>query len=95
MNKKGVEISMNVIIVAALGLIVLLILTIMVVNKMGVFGGTSSSCDSLVAQGGAVCAAKCGSSDYNSKEYAIVDPTKSCEESSDGSKQYCCLKGTI
>jgi len=90
MNKKGTEISMNVIIVAALGLVVLLILTIMVVNKMGVFGGTSASCDSLVAQGGAVCAPKCGVDD--AKDYSIVDPSKNCEPLDDETKQYCCLK---
>jgi len=44
MNKKGAELSMNVIIVAAIALVVLVVLIVVFVNKMGVVVTQSDTC---------------------------------------------------
>jgi flagellar basal body-associated protein FliL len=59
MNKKGVELSMNVIIIAAIGLLVLVILAVLVINGAGkVPTTTQNSCN---VQGGACQATSCQS----------------------------------
>ena len=66
MNKKGVELSMNVIIIAAIGLLVLIILAVLVINSSGrLQGGISGSCS---AKGG-VCKASCAETDQR------IEPT--------------------
>lgn len=57
MKKKGVEMSMNVIIIAAIGLLILLILAFLVVNYIGKTNEGLKSCS--VAYGG-VCKTDCG-----------------------------------
>ena len=54
--KKGVELSMNVIIIAAIGLLVLVILAVLVINASGKIQGTQQSCNVL----GGICQASCG-----------------------------------
>jgi hypothetical protein len=49
MNKKGVELSMNLIIIAAIGLLVLVILAVLVINSGG---KAQTGLQSCVAQGG-------------------------------------------
>jgi len=49
MNKKGVELSMNLIIIAAIGLLVLVILAVLVINGGG---RTQAGLQSCVSQGG-------------------------------------------
>ena len=61
MNKKGVELSMNVIIIAAIGLLVLVILAVLVINSTSRVPGTMRACS---LQGG-LCKAGC---DYNVEE---------------------------
>ena len=56
MNKKGVELSMNVIIIAAIGLLILLILAFLVVNYVGKTNEGLKSCS--VSYGG-VCQSNC------------------------------------
>jgi hypothetical protein len=56
MRKKGVELSMNVIIIAAIGLLVLVILAVLVINSSGRLQvGLRDSCN---AKGG-VCKVTC------------------------------------
>lgn len=56
-NKKGVELSMNVIIIAAIGLLVLIILAVLVINSSGrLQRGISESC----ATKGGTCKVDCG-----------------------------------
>ena len=55
MNKKGVELSMNVIIIAAIGLLVLVILAVLVINSGGKFQGGTQTC---TAKGG-ICMDAC------------------------------------
>lgn len=55
MNKKGVELSMNVIIIAAIGLLVLVILAVLVINSTSKLPGTVAACN---VKGGA-CVASC------------------------------------
>ena len=83
MNKKGVEISMNVIIIAAIGLLVLVVLSVIFLGRAGVFGRESQSC---VVQGG-VCGEKCGEPGTPTADYGQRNPIPSCPEG-----QVCCLK---
>ena len=55
MRKKGVELSMNVIIVAAIGLLVLVILAVLVINSTSNVPKTMKACS---LQGG-LCKASC------------------------------------
>lgn len=52
MNKKGVEMSLNVIIIAAIGLLILVILAFLVVNYVG---KTNEGLQSCSTQYGGVC----------------------------------------
>lgn len=52
MNKKGVEMSLNVIIIAAIGLLILVILAVLVVNYVG---KTNEGLQSCSAQYGGIC----------------------------------------
>ena len=56
MKKKGVEMSMNVIIIAAIGLLILLILAFLVVNYVN---RTDKGLKSCTAQYGGTCQASC------------------------------------
>jgi hypothetical protein len=55
MNKKGAELSMNVIIVSIIALVVLVVLIIVFVNKMGVTVTQTDTCEN----NGGNCKAKC------------------------------------
>ncbi len=57
MKKKGVEMSMNVIIIAAIGLLILLILAFLVVNYIG---KTNEGLKSCSVQFGGMCKEDCG-----------------------------------
>ena len=60
MNKKGAELSMNVIIIAAIGLLVLVILAILVINSAG---KTNTGID-CISKGG-ICKTDCGTMGAN------------------------------
>ncbi len=55
-NKKGVEMSLNVIIIAAIGLLILLILAFLVVNYVG---KTQKGLDSCTAKYAGICSSSC------------------------------------
>lgn len=57
MRKKGVELSMNVIIIAAIGLLILLILAFLVVNNAAKVNEKLKSCS---IEFGGVCKTDCG-----------------------------------
>jgi len=61
MKKQGVELSMNVIIIAAIGLLVLVILAVLVINSGGRFQGGTQSCS---VKGG-VCSATCSNGELS------------------------------
>jgi len=87
MNKKGIEISMNVIIVAAIGLLVLVVLSVIFLGRMG---GVSENLSNCEVQGGK-CAVQCGSLDYGTENHQAKNPTISCPDDAAGDKQVCCL----
>ncbi|MFC1728425.1 hypothetical protein ACFLZ7_03105 [Nanoarchaeota archaeon] len=87
MNKKGVELSMNVIIIAAIALLVLVVLSVIFLGRIGTFGETASSCE---AQGGK-CAIACGDSDYKTQDFSTMNPTITCEDTSAGESRVCCI----
>ena len=73
MNKKGVELSMNVIIIAAIGLLVLIILAVLVINSSGrLQSGISGSCSTK----GGVCRTTC-----NTGEDSIQSDKPLCDNS--------------
>ena len=61
--KKGVELSMNVIIIAAIGLLVLVILAVLVINSSGKVQGTQNACNLK----GGICSQSCNG--------ATIDPS--------------------
>ncbi|HIH39235.1 TPA: hypothetical protein HA219_00715 [Candidatus Woesearchaeota archaeon] len=87
MNKKGVEISMNFIIVAAIGLLVLVIAAAVLFGKGAKPVAQISEC---ATQGG-LCAVKCNSADFGTEKYQSVNPTISCPNSASDEKQICCI----
>ncbi len=87
MDKKGVEISMNVLIVAAIGLLVLVVLSIIFLGRIGTFGQQSASCE---VQGGK-CAVACNNADYGTQNFQSRNPLLTCPDSATGDKQICCL----
>lgn len=85
MNKKGIELSVNVIIIAAISLIVLVLLAYLVLNAgQGVAKGTT--CEQL---GGS-----CVFSDESCGDYAKYDVTKTCAKAPEGEAQRtkCCIQ---
>lgn len=57
MNKKGVELSMNVIIIAAIGMLVLIILSVLVINALKNVNEAKKTCNLK----GGICAQSCES----------------------------------
>ena len=87
MNKKGVELSMNVIIIAAIALLVLVVLSVIFLGRIGAFGEKAASC---AAQGGK-CAVACGDADYGTADYPTMNPTIECADTFAGEPQVCCI----
>lgn len=87
MNKKGVEISMNVIIIAVLGLVVAVLILALVTGRLNIFSQGIGDC---TVQGGK-CAEACGDSDLGTENYPTPNPTVTCKLP-DGEKGVCCLK---
>ena len=79
MNRKAQGISMNVIIIAAIALLVLVILSVIFIGRMGGFGKATANCES---QGGRCLPPPC--SQYDLTPYT----TLSCGEDTDN---VCCL----
>lgn len=75
MNKKGAELSMNVIIIAAIGVLVLVILAVLVINAGAKAKTGTESCN---VKGG-VCKTDCGTAG------PLEGGTYNCAEG-----QYCC-----
>jgi hypothetical protein len=59
MNKKGVELSMNLIIIAAIGLLILVILAVLVIGSMNKQNEAMKSCNLK----GGICSVSCASPD--------------------------------
>ena len=77
--KKGVELSMNVIIIAAIGLLVLVILAVLVINSSTNFRAGTQSCNS---QGG-ICKSSCDTT----VDGGQISPASGCTSSD---KPTCC-----
>jgi len=80
MNKKAQGISMNVIIIAAIALLVLVILSVIFIGRMGSFGKATSNCES---QGGL-----CRQSPCSQFDGLTSHPSLSCGDDPD---IVCCL----
>ncbi len=88
MNKKAQGISINIVIVAAVALLVLVILSVIFMGRMGTFSATSKDC---VAQGGK-CFVKtdgCGSGTTpGDNAFTTEYSTWTCSDTA----QVCCIK---
>jgi hypothetical protein len=84
MKKKGVEMSMNVIIIAAIGLLILLILAFLVVNYVA---KTDKGLKSCSVQFGGVCKADCGTAGTATEE------ATNCDDNTDGNTNCCKVIG--
>lgn len=79
MSKKAQGISMNVIVIAAIALLVLVVLSVVFMGRMGVFNKGAAEC----RNNGGVCADECGKGDAAGfgtefKEAACSDGKKCC-----------------
>jgi hypothetical protein len=68
MNKKGMELSVNIIIIAAIAMIVLIIIVALLVGKMNLFGNSSSTCEN---NGGSCVEKSPGCGDYQKQQSGI------------------------
>jgi len=84
MEKKGVEMSLNVIIIAAIGLLILVILAFLVVNRVKPVSDTADSC---VVKYGGTCQASCTGS--NGQQLEQVTTATDCQKNTNG-KTACC-----
>ncbi len=91
MNKKAQGISINVIIIAAIALLVLVILSVIFMGRMGTFTGGVKDCE----LSGGKCLVSCPdpadatTSDYNKQFDVWV-----CKQAVDGTTtNVCCVKG--
>jgi hypothetical protein len=85
MDKKGQGISLNVIIIAAIALLVLVILSVIFMGRMGVFGEKSKDCQT---QGG-----KCAAVNSNCGEGDTADyPTPYSAWDCPNTGETCCIK---
>ena len=85
MNKKAQGISINVIIIAAIALLVLVVLSVIFMGRMGNFSGSTKEC---MLQGGACTAGNCG-------EDPVADyptPYGLWECTGEAKGQSCCIK---
>jgi len=76
MGKKGVELSMNVIIIAAIGLLVLVILAVLVINSSSKVPGATQSC---AVQGGICQTGICSNPDATVAAKDCVSPKTCCK----------------
>lgn len=76
MNKKAQGISLNVVVIAAIALLVLIVLAVIFMVRLGIFSGTSAEC---AGQGGK-CLSSCNQAPYTAPYSAAKcsDSTKIC-----------------
>ena len=82
MSKKGQGISINVIIIAAIALLVLVVLSVIFLGRFGVFSQKSIDCE---GQGGQCVVGACpaGTGEYN---------VWVCQKTASGAAQTCCAR---
>lgn len=86
-NKKGQGISINVIIIAAIALLVLVILSIIFTGRMGIFSHQVNSCSAKGGQCFDISGSSC--SDASGGKYTLPYPLVKCETEG----ETCCLPG--
>ncbi len=87
MKKKAQGISMNVIIIAAIALLVLVVLSIIFLGRMGSWSQNVADCETK----GGVCAPQgtsCGEAGTSVEGYPVPYPGWKC-----GEGESCCVKG--
>lgn len=96
MTKKAQGISINVIIIAAIALLVLVILSVIFIGKLGIFGVKVNECENK----GGLCVptdVNCGADEIvkakNVADYPTEMPDWTCPKV-DEEEQRCCIKVT-
>lgn len=84
-SKKAQGISINVIIIAAIALLVLVVLSVIFLGKLNVFGEQTASCET---QGG-----QCNVGICNPGQ--IKYPVWSCDNTPAGAAQVCCINAGV
>ncbi len=89
-NKKAQGISMNVIIIAAIALLVLVVLSVIFMGRSAQFSEQIAACES----NGGKCGAICGDEDSGTESYPTPYSAwgKSCQDKYEGDKPTCCIK---
>ena len=90
MAKKAQGISINVIIIAAIALLVLVILSVIFIGRVGIFGAKVAECENK----GGKCGIACGDPNYGTQDYPTVMPDWNCPATADGEPQKCCIQVT-
>ncbi len=80
---KGQGISINMIIVAAVALIVLVVLSVIFLGRFGIFSSKTADCET---QGGQCVVGACPT---GQRDYAIW----TCPKTASGASQSCCIVG--
>jgi len=86
-NRRAQGISINVIIIAAIALLVLVILSIIFTGRMGIFSHQVSSCNAKGGQCFDISGTTC--SDASGGQYTLAYPLAKC----DTEGETCCLPG--
>ena len=81
--KKAQGMSLNVIVIAAIVILVLIVLSVIFIRSSGTFVDRVASCD---VKGG-ICAPACGDIIYGTEEYTIRDFDGDCPQGN-----VCCLR---
>ncbi len=84
MDKRGQGISINVIIIAAIALLVLVILSVIFIGRVDLFSKRSADCGSY--SGASICAPACG--EGTAADYSTPYPTLKCADEG----ERCCIK---
>lgn len=89
-QRRAQGLSMNLIVMAAIALLILVILAFIFMGRMGIFGTGVAECRN---QGGTCMLDPCGTPDTVSAGYDPFHPADAaCDKYSKGRTPYCCIK---
>ena len=95
MNKKGQGISINVVIVAAIALLVLVVLSVIFMGRLNIFNKDTSSCEVAGSDTYKCFDEKtvCGTAGSSDGQNAVEYPTPFTSRTCPTTHPVCCMKG--
>lgn len=87
--KKAQGISVNVIIIAAIALLVLVVLSVIYIGRMGDWGAKTADCET---NGGKCSISACGAANTNVADYPTSYSIWDCDNLAGGQAQNCCIE---